>query len=70
MKNKAMELLRTRTLEELVADFEATTNNNDKNIYTVRGWLMDAIQERNPEGFDKFLDCDNCEDDQLKLYVL
>ena len=42
---KVKAILESRTLEELVKDFEATETTNDINIYQVRGWLMDEIQK-------------------------
>ena len=39
------------------------------NLATVRGWLMDEIQERFPVGFDKWLSLDDPRDDDLKYYV-
>lgn len=64
------EILRTMTLEKLVTLFEMTTDLNDENTPTVRGWLMEAIEQKNPEGFDKWLDSEACEDSELRNYVL
>ena len=36
----------------------------------VRGWLMDELEARNPEGFDKWLDTDECKDEELAQYIL
>lgn len=57
------------TLTQLVELFEETTNNNDSMIPTVRGWLMDEIEKRNPDGFNKFLD-GFYEDNELRNFVL
>ena len=46
------EMLSRMSLERLVDLFEETSNRKDPNIPTVRGWLMDAIEAKNPEGFD------------------
>ena len=67
---KATELLKIMTLKQLVEQFELTESMNDKNIPTVRGWLMDEIESRNPEGFDAWLDSENCCDSELRKYVL
>ena len=66
---KAIEILKTRTLEELVTDFESTTDIINENIYSVRGLLMNEIQKRNPDGYDKWLD-DFREDSELRNFVL
>ena len=55
--------------EKLVELFCLTSSMNDENIPTVRGWLMDEIEKRNPEGFDKWLD-EDAEDENLSKYVL
>lgn len=62
--------LKSMTTEKLCELFELTTNMSDENIPTVRGWLMDEIAARNPEGFDKWLDSDDPEDHTLRNYVL
>lgn len=61
--------LEKMSTEKLVELFCLTTNMQDENIPTVRGWLMDEIEKRNPEGFDKWLDTDT-EDATLGKYVL
>jgi len=65
-----MKLLKSMSLEKLVESFELTSNMNDENIPTVRGWLMEEIEKRNPEGFDKWLDSDYPADSELRKYVL
>ena len=67
---KAMNLLRGFSIEELVNQFELTTNNNEVGIADVRGWLMNAIEEKNPTGFDNWLEIEFCEDSDLRKYVL
>ena len=49
--------LSSMSIEELVNAFELTDTMNDENIPTVRGWLMDEMEARNPEAFDAWLDC-------------
>lgn len=58
------------SIEKLYELFELTGTMNDENIPTVRGWLMDEIMKRNPEGFDKWLDSDYPADGELRKYVL
>lgn len=58
------------TTEKLCELFELTGTMSDENIPTVRGWLMDEIMKRNPEGFDKWLDSDYPADNELRKYVL
>lgn len=43
--------LKQMSLSQLLDLWELTETNNDKNIYDVRGWLMDEIKSRNPSGF-------------------
>ena len=65
-----IESLKLMSLEKLVELFETTTNITDPMIATVRGWLMDVIEEKNPEGFDAWLESDNCTDESLRAFVL
>lgn len=66
----ARESLEGRTLQQLVDMFEETTMIDEDEIYSVRGWLMDEIEKRNPKGFDKWLDLEEPEDKELRKYVL
>ena len=64
------DILHSMTMEQLVGLFEVTEHINDKYISIVRGWLMDEIENRNPEGLDAWLDSENPVDTQLRNYVL
>lgn len=64
------ETLSLMSLEKLVDLFEMTTNSKDPHIPTVRGWLMDAIEAKNPEGFDSWLESELASDETLRDFVL
>ena len=66
---KVMKTFKGMTTEKLLELWENTSSIDDANIPTVRGWLMDAIEERNPEAFDKWLD-EDAEDESLRKYIL
>ena len=68
-EQKARELISKQTTEELLTQWELTNVVNDENIPTVRGWLMDELEKRNPEAFNKWLD-DYAEDDELRKYMI
>ena len=53
---KAREMISKRTTEQLVNDFELTDNINDVNISSGRGWIMDELEKRDSEAFDKWID--------------
>ena len=36
----------------------------------VRGWIMDELEKRNPEAFDKWLDLDYPDNESLKKLYL
>ena len=40
----------------------------DPNMFTVRGWLLDEIERRDPEGYDSWIDS-NKDDDGLLEYI-
>lgn len=73
MKNPecmAQETLKNFSLGKLLELWELTTALNGPQVPTVRGWLMDEISRRNPDGFDAWLDLDAPEDQDLRHYVL
>jgi len=67
-EKKAREILANATLADLLDEWKLTSTVNDPEIYTVRGWLMDEFESRNPEGFNEWLDGD-AEDDTLEEYI-
>lgn len=67
-EKKAKELISKQTLDNLLTQWELTSVINDSHIPTVRGWLMEELEKRNPEAFDKWLDSD-AEDDKLRDYM-
>lgn len=56
---KAKDLITARSTEDLVRDFELTEELNDKNIPTVRGWIMDELERRNSEAFWAWIESEN-----------
>ena len=67
---KAKELLKKYSTSDLLDQWEMTTNITDENVYEVRGWLMDVLASRNPEGFGKWLDSEEPRDEDLRAYIL
>ena len=68
-EKKAREIISNSTLDQLLDEWELTSVINDENIPTVRGWLMDELENRNPEAFNKWLD-DYAEDNELRKYMI
>ena len=62
--------LRTLTDEQLLTAWEFTEHLEDPQCPTIRGWLMDEIERRYPEGFNAWLDQDAPEDSQLRKYIM
>lgn len=60
--------LKTYSTAQLLDLWELTTSNPNKCISVVRGWLMDELESRHPEMFDKWLDGD-AEDADLRKYI-
>ena len=67
-ETKARSILKSRTTEQLVSDFLVTTTNRDPYIPTVRGWIMDELEARNPEAFEAWLDQPMPTDESLILF--
>ena len=44
--------------EKLIESWELTDTNKDDNISTVRGWIMDEMERRNPEAFEAWMEAD------------
>ena len=64
-----MESLKKLPLEKLCDIWECTETINTPEIPTVRGWLMDEMERRNPKGFNSWLDQDSPEDSQLRQFL-
>ena len=64
---KAVRMVAGRSTEQLVTMFEMTETMDGENITTVRGWIMDELERRDPEAFDKWLD--SMEDSPRKFYA-
>ena len=60
--------LKTYSTAQLLDLWELTTNNPNEYIPVVRVWLMDELESRYPEAFDKWLDGDD-EDSDLRKYI-
>lgn len=63
-------VVKSMTLQNLIEAFIFTNYINGPEVPTVRGWLMDELQARNPAAFDAWLDSDDCLDEDLPKYFL
>jgi hypothetical protein len=68
--NEMKEVLENATLADLLDQWELTSTINDPEIPTVRGWLMEELESRNPEAFNAWLDQDEPEDSDLKWFMM
>lgn len=62
-KEKAAELIRGKSTEEIVRCFEITEEVKDgstlaADVYRVRGWLMDELEKRNHRAFIDWIESD------------
>jgi hypothetical protein len=55
---KMNSLVGSMTTAMLCEAFELTNGNKDAAIPTVRGAIMDELESRDPEAFDKWMDSD------------
>lgn len=70
---KAAAVLKTMTTRQLIDTFvvsgiQIDAGNPDSNLYTVRGWLMDELERRDPEAMDAYLESDDFSDEALYNY--
>ena len=54
--SKLESLFSQMTVKGLVDAFVATDHNNDPEIPTVRGWIMDELERRCPAQFENWMD--------------
>lgn len=66
---KAREILKASTDAVLINQWELTSISNNENISIVRGWLMDEIERRYPEEFNKWLDSEYPKDEDLRKFI-
>lgn len=66
-EERARKMIKGLSTIKLVEQFELTEITNDPHIYIVRGWLMDELEERDAEAFDKWID--SYEDSPRKFYA-
>ena len=69
-EERAKAMISKLSLEELLTQWELTSVMNDENIPTVRGWLMEELEKRNPDGFNAWLESDPAEDSELRNYMM
>jgi len=53
--DKLTELFAKLDTVQLIEAFEATDTRNDAEMPTVRGWMMDELERRNPEAFEAWM---------------
>lgn len=54
----AHQLLKGRSISSLCEMYESMNNDRSENAPTVRGWIMDELEARNPEAFNAWIDDD------------
>ena len=67
--NKAKAIIASLPTDRLLEIWEMTEDINNEYIPTVRGWLMDEFESRDPEGYNRWLECDLCIDQDLKYFI-
>lgn len=67
-EKRARNLIGSLKTSQLLDQWESTSDIADPNIPTVRGWLMDELEKRFPDQFDKWLDSD-CRDEDLRKFI-
>ena len=67
-ETKALGMIATRTIEQLVADWEELDKKKvTEDVATVRGWLMEEFERRSGPAFDAWID--SKEDSPRKFYL-
>ena len=63
------QIIQSLSNEQLLDIWEATGGKKGLEISIVRGWLMDELERRNPEGFDDWLNLEIPNDEMLRYYM-
>lgn len=71
--SKAAAQLQSMTTRQLIETFivsgvQIEAGHPDSNLYTVRGWLMDELERRDPEAMDAWLESDESLEDEATLF--
>ena len=61
-------MIKEKTTAQLIEVFILTGRVNNVYMPTVRGWIMDELEARDPEAFDAWLESETCEDEDLYKY--
>lgn len=69
-RNFIPKCLQTLTDDQLLTTWESTEHLEDPQCPTIRGWLMEEIEQRYPVEFNAWLDQDAPEDRQLRKYIM
>lgn len=68
-EKNARTMLSRLSTEQLIKEFDMTEAIPiSLELSMVRGWIMDELEKRNPEAFDKWLDLDYPDNESLKKY--
>ena len=63
-RNIARAIIANRSTAQLCEMFEATNCTSRENLLEemmVRGWIMDELEKRDAEAFDRWIDCEDLE---------
>lgn len=70
-EKNARAMLSRLSIEQLIKEFDMTEDIPvSLELSMVRGWIMDELEKRNPEAFDKWLDLDYPDNESLKKLYL
>lgn len=67
-ERNARRILENAQLAELLEEWEMTATWKSPEVATVRGWIMDELEKRNPEAFNAWLESD-AKDTDLRDYI-
>lgn len=70
-EKNARTMLSRLSTEQLIKEFDMTEDIPiSLELSMVRGWIMDELEKRNPEAFDKWLDLGYPDNESLKKLYL
>ena len=65
---RLQKLTTRQVIEQVILSGKMIDAGTDSEMYTVRGWLLDELERRDPAAMDAYLDSEDWDDEALFNY--
>ncbi len=59
LEAKARKIVKTQSVKALCESYAMLIGRTDENAATARGFIMDALEAKNQDAFDAWMDCED-----------